>query len=64
MEPDRQSFSAWVVLRAFAASFLLLFGLGMLRKANNDVALMVGAALASMGLTVFVLMGYTPGVRN
>ena len=52
---DRQSLSPFVILRVFAASFVLLFGLALMFKGDYwDMAL--GAVFAACGLTFFALL--------
>lgn len=56
MEPDRQSLSPLVILRVFAASFVLFFGIAMLMKSGYDWGMIVGAVFAGIGFTFFVLL--------
>ena len=62
MESDRQSLSPLVILRVFAAAFVLLVGLGMMCKSAvsgvgmNDWTMLLGAVFASCGLTFFALL--------
>jgi protein-S-isoprenylcysteine O-methyltransferase Ste14 len=59
---DRQSLSPFVILRVFAASFVLLLGLGVMLKSAvsgqvaNDWAIVLGAVFAAIGLTFFALL--------
>ena len=45
-----------ITLRLFAASFLTLLGLGFMAKASDQGQVFVGAILAAIGLTFFVLL--------
>ena len=62
MESDRQSLSPLVILRVFAASFVLLLGLGFMAKSafsgagTNDWTMLLGSVFAACGLTFFALL--------
>lgn len=56
MEIDRQSLSPLVILRVFAAAFVLFIGIGILAKSGYDWELVLGAVFAGIGLTFFVLL--------
>jgi protein-S-isoprenylcysteine O-methyltransferase Ste14 len=64
MADERQSLSPFVILRVFAAAFVLLFGLGMMFKSAfsgvgmNDWTMLVGAVFAACGLTFFALLWF------
>ena len=56
MEPERQSLSVFVILRVFAASFVMLTGLAMMFKSGYDWGMVLGAVFASIGVTFFTLV--------
>ena len=56
MEADRQSLSPLVILRVFAAAFVLFIGIGILAKSGYDWEMVLGAVFAGIGLTFFVLL--------
>ncbi len=62
MEPERRSLSPFEILRVFAASLALVFGLGMMLRSVfsgaliNDWHMLVGAVFAACGLTFFALL--------
>ena len=53
---DRQSISPLVILRVFAAAFVLFIGIGILSKSGYDWEMVLGAVFAGIGLTFFVLL--------
>ena len=55
MADNRQSLSPFVILRVFAASLALLFGLVLMFKADYWYSF-VGAVFAACGLTFFALL--------
>ncbi|MGA1999952.1 MAG: hypothetical protein ABSG52_08160 [Terriglobales bacterium] len=57
MESDRQSLSAWIVLRVFAAYVVTLVGLAML-FGRTDTSMILGAVFASVGLTFLSLLWF------
>lgn len=56
MEPERQSLSVLIILRVFAASFVMLIGLAMMFKSGHDWQMILGAVLAGIGVTFFTLL--------
>jgi hypothetical protein len=52
---DRQSLSPFEILRVFAASLALVFGIGLMFRADYWYMFM-GAVFASCGLTFFALL--------
>jgi hypothetical protein len=56
MADDRQSLSTWIVLRVFAASFVMLTGLAMMFKSGYDWGMVLGAVFAGIGVTFFTLL--------
>lgn len=62
MNGDRQSLGPLVILRVFAASFVLLLGLAVMMKSAlsgagmNDWTMLLGAVFAACGLTFFALL--------
>lgn len=56
MEADRQSLSPLIILRVFAASFVLLVGLGIMFKSGYYWDLLLGAVFSACGLTFFALL--------
>ncbi len=56
MESERQSLSPFVILRVFAASFVLFIGIAMLIKSGYDWEMVLGAVFAGIGLTFFALL--------
>ncbi len=56
MEPEGQSLSPFVILRVFAAAFVLLIGIAMLMKSGYDWEMVLGAVFAGTGLTFFALL--------
>ena len=56
MEPERQSLSPFVILRVFAASFVLVVGIGIMFKSGYYGDLILGAIFAACGLTFFALL--------
>ena len=55
MAADRQSLSPFEILRVFAAALALVFGLGLIFRADYWYMFM-GAVFAACGLTFFVLL--------
>jgi hypothetical protein len=53
---DRQSLSPFVILRVFAAAFVLLIGIGIMIKSGYYWDLILGAVFAACGLTFFALL--------
>ena len=53
---DRQSLSPFVILRVFAAAFVLFLGIAMLMKSGYDWEMVLGAVCAGIGLTFFALL--------
>lgn len=53
---DGKSLSPLVILRVFAAAFVLFIGIGMLAKSGYDWEMVIGAVFAGIGLTFFVLL--------
>lgn len=59
MESGRQSLSAWIVLRVFAAYVVTLVGLAMLfGRTDTSMILILGAVFASVGLTFLSLLWF------
>lgn len=56
MEPERQSLSVLVILRVFAASFVMLMGLALMFKSGYDWQMLLGAVFAGIGVTFFTLL--------
>ena len=52
---NRQSLSPFVILRVFAASFALLFGLAFMFK-GDYWDMLLGSVFAACGLTFFALL--------
>jgi len=56
MENDRQSLSPFVILRVFAAAFVLIFGIGLMVRSGFYWDMILGAVFAACGLTFFALL--------
>lgn len=56
MGDDRHSLSRLVILKVFAAAFVLLVGLAMLFKSGPDGSMVLGALFSAIGLTFFALL--------
>ena len=54
MEPEH-SLSSWVIVKVFIAFFLTVFGLAMV-IGRSDMSNLLGAFLASIGLTYLTLL--------
>ena len=44
----------WLTVRTFLALFLIIFGVGLAFVRTEDMRILVGAALAAIGLTFMV----------
>ena len=58
MDAGRQSLSPFVILRVFAAAFVLFIGIGLLAKSGYDWEMVLGAVFAGIGLTFLLLWLY------
>jgi hypothetical protein len=56
MAGELQPLSRLVILRVFAAAFVLLLGLAMLFKSGPNGGMVLGAFCSAIGLTFFALL--------